>query len=187
MAAVGTAEHLDALDGMRAIAIGAVLVLHLDRAHVPGGAFGVDVFFVLSSYLISTLLLEEFGREVDLAATGLMLHTVLAARSWPSRVLGSSPFRWIGVRTYGFYLDGLTLVILVPAVAHLRIHEAAPVDRGRGPLVPLRGGAAPGPGPGLAGRLRARPTAGTGGRARPWDCRCPAPGVRGRRQLVDGP
>ena len=30
------AVHLNALDGMRAIAIGGVLLLHLDRAHFPG-------------------------------------------------------------------------------------------------------------------------------------------------------
>lgn len=55
-------SYLAALDGIRAIAIAGVFALHLDRANFPGGAFGVDVFFVLSAYLITSILLREFQR-----------------------------------------------------------------------------------------------------------------------------
>jgi peptidoglycan/LPS O-acetylase OafA/YrhL len=49
-----------ALDGLRGVAIALVVVSHVHW--VPGGFLGVDVFFVLSGFLITTLLLEEWGR-----------------------------------------------------------------------------------------------------------------------------
>lgn len=52
-------DYVPALDGVRAIAVVSVFLLHLARSHVPGGAFGVDVFFVLSAFLITGLLLNE--------------------------------------------------------------------------------------------------------------------------------
>jgi peptidoglycan/LPS O-acetylase OafA/YrhL len=48
-----------ALDGIRAIAVVAVLLYHADFRWIPGGFLGVDVFFVVSGYLITSLLLEE--------------------------------------------------------------------------------------------------------------------------------
>jgi peptidoglycan/LPS O-acetylase OafA/YrhL len=48
-----------ALDGVRAVAIAGVMGLHAISRVVPGGAFGVDVFFVLSAFLITTLIVEE--------------------------------------------------------------------------------------------------------------------------------
>ena len=55
-APASTVGHLDGLDGLRALAIAAVLVYHLDPAWLPGGFLGVDVFFVVSGFLITTLL-----------------------------------------------------------------------------------------------------------------------------------
>ena len=51
--------HLPGLDGLRALAIVAVLVFHLDPSWLPGGFLGVDVFFVVSGFLITTLLVRE--------------------------------------------------------------------------------------------------------------------------------
>lgn len=48
-----------ALDGIRALAVIGVLLYHADIWVVPGGFLGVDVFFALSGYLITTLLLNE--------------------------------------------------------------------------------------------------------------------------------
>jgi peptidoglycan/LPS O-acetylase OafA/YrhL len=59
-----------ALDGLRAVAVAAVVVYHLDADWAVGGYLGVDAFFVLSGFLISSLLLHEFGseRRIDLRA-----------------------------------------------------------------------------------------------------------------------
>jgi peptidoglycan/LPS O-acetylase OafA/YrhL len=53
------ARRLPGLDGLRALAIVAVLVFHLDPSWLPGGFLGVDVFFVVSGFLITVLLVRE--------------------------------------------------------------------------------------------------------------------------------
>lgn len=54
--------YVPALDGVRAVAVLGVLVYHGSASWARGGFLGVDVFFVLSGFLISTLLLEQLGR-----------------------------------------------------------------------------------------------------------------------------
>src|SRR6266853_742987 len=55
--------YVPELDGLRAVAIGAVLLDHTMPTYFPGGFIGVDIFFVLSGYLITTILCREFERE----------------------------------------------------------------------------------------------------------------------------
>ena len=81
------------LDGLRAIAVGLVLVYHLFPGLLPGGFLGVDVFFAISGFLITSLLLSEWSasgriRLADfwrrrarrlLPALGLVIATVSTA------------------------------------------------------------------------------------------------------------
>src|SRR5829696_4940223 len=62
--------YMPGLDGLRALAVVAVLLYHADVAWAPGGFLGVDVFFVISGYLITSLLLAEWAARgrVDLRA-----------------------------------------------------------------------------------------------------------------------
>src|SRR4051812_20382433 len=47
------------VDGLRALAVAAVVAYHAGAGWLPGGFLGVDVFFVISGYLITSLLLAE--------------------------------------------------------------------------------------------------------------------------------
>ena len=49
-----------ALDGLRALAVGSVIAYHLGFGWARGGFLGVDAFFVLSGFLITSLLLREW-------------------------------------------------------------------------------------------------------------------------------
>ncbi|NWJ48210.1 MAG: acetyltransferase [Chloroflexi bacterium] len=54
--------YLPGLEGLRAIAVIAVILYHADLLFIPGGFLGVEIFFVISGYLITSLLLEEVRR-----------------------------------------------------------------------------------------------------------------------------
>lgn len=87
--------HVASLDGLRALAVGAVMLFH---AHVPFfglGMVGVDLFFVLSGFLITSLLLEERSKtgRIDLL------------RFWMRRFLRLAPAYWL-------YIAGLTMAIV---------------------------------------------------------------------------
>src|SRR5438445_11909920 len=56
----GRLRHQPALDGLRGLAVAAVLLYHDDLSWMRGGYLGVDLFFVLSGYLITSLLLVEW-------------------------------------------------------------------------------------------------------------------------------
>lgn len=82
--------HRPPLDGLRGLAILGVLLLHASiwgaaPQFLPGGNLGVTVFFVLSGYLITTLLLEEHKRRdgIDLRA----FYLRRAARLLPGLLL----------------------------------------------------------------------------------------------------
>ena len=85
--------RIEGLDGLRAFAVLSVLVFHFWPSLAPGGFLGVDVFFVISGYLITTLLVRERNKagRIDLLAfwkrrarrllpaLGLVVFTSIAA------------------------------------------------------------------------------------------------------------
>src|SRR5579862_5792533 len=55
-------RYLPGLDGLRALAVLAVIAYHEQFAWAQGGMLGVGVFFTLSGFLITSLLLEQWGK-----------------------------------------------------------------------------------------------------------------------------
>ena len=104
-------NRLAPLDGVRAFAVTAVILYHAEPSWAVGGYFGVDVFFVLSGYLITSLLLREWQGSGGIAlrafwarrarrllpALFLMLGVVGVVAVVLPQVLGSPGFsgtRW---------------------------------------------------------------------------------------------
>jgi peptidoglycan/LPS O-acetylase OafA/YrhL len=65
-----------ALDGIRALAVGSVVAYHFGWKALPGGFLGVDVFFVLSGYLITSILLSEHARRGSISMSGFYSRRV---------------------------------------------------------------------------------------------------------------
>ena len=53
-------RYIPGLDGLRAIAVLGIIIYHLNKQWLTGGFLGVDTFFVISGYLITSLLLKEY-------------------------------------------------------------------------------------------------------------------------------
>lgn len=68
--AVAHGDFRDDIEGLRGVAVGSVVAFHAFPSALPGGFIGVDVFFVISGFLITRLLLREAERTggIDLAA-----------------------------------------------------------------------------------------------------------------------
>ena len=56
-------KYIPAIDGLRAIAVLSVMLFHLDASFLPGGFTGVDVFFVISGYVVSASLAANFVKN----------------------------------------------------------------------------------------------------------------------------
>jgi peptidoglycan/LPS O-acetylase OafA/YrhL len=80
-----TLGYQPALDGIRAVAVLGVLVFHAGIERVVGGFLGVDLFFVLSGFLITTLLLREWHRTGGIALGGFYARRV--RRLFPALLL----------------------------------------------------------------------------------------------------
>jgi peptidoglycan/LPS O-acetylase OafA/YrhL len=78
-------KYLPGLDGMRAIAVAAIVGYHLGAPWLPGGFLGVGVFFTLSGYLITTILLTTWDRRGDLDLRNFWLRR--ARRLLPALIM----------------------------------------------------------------------------------------------------
>lgn len=73
-----SADHSDALDGVRGVAVLLVMFSHIGLPMFAGGFFGVDIFFVLSGFLITRLLLREYdGNASSVSMRNFYMRRVL--------------------------------------------------------------------------------------------------------------
>jgi peptidoglycan/LPS O-acetylase OafA/YrhL len=126
-------DRLAGLDGLRAIAVTLVILFHLGPGVLPGGYVGVDVFFPISGFLITTLLLRERASTGRIAiaafwrrrarrllpALGVLLLVCCGAAfviggdvlvELGRQVLGAVTFsyNWLAVADGSAYLDSTT-------------------------------------------------------------------------------
>ena len=112
-------QHIPAIDGLRAIAVTAVIFYHLGFTWIPGGFLGVDLFFVISGYVITRLLLDSIARSGGLDLRGfykararrllpplifLIVVTAIYISIWAQdsvkRFLTDTPFSLTGVMNW---------------------------------------------------------------------------------------
>jgi peptidoglycan/LPS O-acetylase OafA/YrhL len=99
-------RRLPGLDGLRGIAVLAVIIYHADVSLLVGGFLGVDVFFVLSGFLITSLLIEELTRT----------NTVDRARFYIRRIRRLMPALFL-VLFFSVLVSGL---FVLDAAYHVR-------------------------------------------------------------------
>lgn len=108
-----SSEYRPDIDGLRAVAVSLVVLFHASPRLMQGGFVGVDVFFVISGYLITGILRREMGerhfsvrgfyaRRIRRLAPALALvlaATLLAGFLWliPAQLLLVGKFTWGGV------------------------------------------------------------------------------------------
>ena len=80
-------SYIPSLDGIRALSVLAVIVYHANKLWLPGGFLGVEVFFVISGYLITLLLLAESEQS----------GSVSLSQFWMRRARRLLPALWVAV------------------------------------------------------------------------------------------
>ena len=75
-ASQGSRDFRPDVQGLRAIAVLLVVVYHVFPSVLPGGYAGVDVFFVISGYLITSQLVREVAKSGHLSLTKFYLKRV---------------------------------------------------------------------------------------------------------------
>ena len=79
-------RHRDDLQGLRAVAVLVVVLAHAGVPFLAGGYVGVDVFFVLSGFLITSLLLGMAAKEGGISLREFYRRRADARRHRPGRV-----------------------------------------------------------------------------------------------------
>jgi len=90
-----------ALDGIRGISITIVLVFHANERLLPGGFLGVDLFFVLSGFLITSLLVQEFDATGGISLKSFYMRRVL--RLFPALFTMLLLFCAAAILVFGFH------------------------------------------------------------------------------------
>ena len=123
MATARGIRYIPAIDGLRAVAVIAVMLYHLGFSWIPGGFLGVDLFFVISGYVITRLLLDSIQRSggLDLRAfykarirrlfpplVFMILVTLIYIGIWAPetmrRFVSDSPFALLGAMNWWLVL-----------------------------------------------------------------------------------
>jgi len=110
-----TLRYNPALDGIRALAVLAVLAHHAEAPWLQGGFIGVDVFFVLSGFLITRLLRDELDASGRLSLP--RFYARRAVRLYPTlllvivAVLAASPGLWREALLAGLYLSDYSVAL----------------------------------------------------------------------------
>ncbi|GAA1672261.1 SGNH hydrolase domain-containing protein [Glycomyces endophyticus] len=78
------------IEGLRALAVGAVIAAHIGFFHSEGGFVGVDVFFVISGFLITSLLLRELDKTDTISLTGFYARRAVRLLPAASIVLAAT-------------------------------------------------------------------------------------------------
>ena len=125
-----THGHRTDIEGLRAIAVALVLLYHARVAAFGGGFIGVDVFFVVSGFLITTLLIAEVDRtgRVDLRA----FYLRRALRLLPALLLMlvlTAPLLWTTLRHTVLMPPELALASSLLYVANWANVAAMPASR----------------------------------------------------------
>ena len=109
------------IQGLRAIAVGAVVLCHLGIGPFPGGYVGVDVFFAISGFLITGLMLREVDRTGRLSLAGFYARRARRILPAASVVLLATAvglgLAGIGGPPPAVVAIGITAVASVPAAA----------------------------------------------------------------------
>ncbi len=109
-ARISRVPYLPGLDGMRALAVVAVMVYHANSSWLPGGFLGVEMFFVISGYLITLLIIAESERSYSVSLTDF----------WKRRARRLLPALY---------------VMLVLVVAYTALFESAALGQLRGDVI----------------------------------------------------
>ena len=103
-------RYVPALDGLRALAVLAVIAYHMKMNWAPGGLLGVTMFFVLSGYLITGLLLTEFDSTQTISLPNFWLRRV-------RRIIPAVVFAVLGTAFLCTIFDHALLTKMRPDVA----------------------------------------------------------------------
>lgn len=123
--------HISAFDGLRGLAVFSVMIFHGSYGYFPGGFLGVDLFFVISGYLITSLLYVEFEEKRSISfgkfyarralrlIPALIIGIILANLLWDYTELPPGYDRTIATLAGLFYFTNLVFDYVCGNLNHL--------------------------------------------------------------------